>query len=273
MTRILTGMVLGILLVLALAGGALYFTLFVMLIVLFSAIEFSNIFFRGHLIALKTVVIFFSLTFPLNLYARLSGLFSVRETFIIATLFVLAPILFMLSRGAVKDFIISVPMAIIGPLWVGYLISYTVAIYYIRIENLHYGLQLIFLLAFLVTGNDIGAYYIGKAFGKTSLSPVYSPLKTWEGAFGGLAMALFNGTIVHFFFAPLLPLHHILILAVLVVVAGSYGDLFASVFKRSCNVKDAGGILPGHGGLLDRLDSFAFATPVFYWYLYFTVLS
>lgn len=273
MKRIITGIVLGVLFILSLFGGGIYWLLFVLLVVLIGSLEFSGIFFRGKLLALKMLTIGGTLIFPINKYLHIIDAFSVPETFIIAMLFVLAPTVFMLNRGAVEDFIISVPMAIIGPLWVGYLMSYTIPLYHMSIDGLPRGVEIVFLLAFLVTGNDIGAYYIGRDFGKKPLSPIYSPQKTWEGAFGGLLMAMANGALVHYCFLQRFPLEHILILAVLVVVAGSFGDLFASVFKRSCKVKDAGGILPGHGGIFDRMDSFAFATPVYYWYLYYFVAS
>jgi len=273
MTRIFTGIGLVALLFAGLILGGWFWVGFIMLIVLFASWEFADIFFKGRLLALKLIVVLGGLIFPLNKYMTINGLYSLSEGFLFAMLFVLTPTLYMISKGTIEEFIINVPMAIIGPLWSGYLISYTVPLYYMRIEGVNEGIALVFLLAMLVTGNDIGAYYFGRMFGKTPLSPVFSPNKTWEGAAGGLGLALFNGILAHYTFLPTIGMQHVIALSIIVVIAGDYGDLFESVFKRSCNVKDAGGILPGHGGIFDRLDSFAFATPVFYFYLFYFVAS
>lgn len=123
--------------------------------------------------------------------------------------------------------------------------------------------RVMFLLA-LVWCTDIGAYFIGKTWGRRRLAPMISPGKTWEGALGGFLAALVFAVVVGFLVLPGPP--QILTLALLVAVTvlfSDFGDLFVSLMKRHRGVKDSGHILPGHGGVLDRLDSLFAAAPVF----------
>lgn len=117
------------------------------------------------------------------------------------------------------------------------------------------------LLAFaLAWGSDTSAYFVGRKFGKTKLAPRISPKKTLEGAAGGLAGSVLCAILISLF-VPALPVVDAIALAVIAGVAGQGGDLFESVLKRSSGVKDSGGILPGHGGLLDRVDALVFTAP------------
>jgi phosphatidate cytidylyltransferase len=131
------------------------------------------------------------------------------------------------------------------------------------------GVQLLFLIIGVIACSDIGAYYVGKAFGKHLLSPELSPKKTQEGAFGGLIAGLLFGLsvalVINF------PLHHAFILSTLLVICGALGDLVESKLKREAGVKDSGGLLAGHGGLLDRLDSYLFSVAVAYYYIHWIV--
>jgi phosphatidate cytidylyltransferase len=105
--------------------------------------------------------------------------------------------------------------------------------------------------------SDTFAYFAGRKFGKTKLAPRISPKKTVEGAMGGLLGSLIGG-IGMSFFIPALPILDAAALAIIAGIAGQAGDLFESVLKRSAGVKDSGGILPGHGGILDRTDALMF---------------
>lgn len=113
------------------------------------------------------------------------------------------------------------------------------------------------LLIFTLWVNDTMAYIVGSWIGKTPLSPI-SPKKTWEGTVGGLILAVIVMCIAAFFTAKL-SLTNTAIIALLVGIAGTYGDLFQSKLKRLAGVKDSGTLLPGHGGFLDRFDSLLFA--------------
>ena len=124
----------------------------------------------------------------------------------------------------------------------------------------------------LVWVNDSAAYLIGKNFGKQKLFPRISPKKTVEGFLGGL----FFSCVASFFIAlytETLNSTHWLILAIIVSVFGTFGDLIESKFKRQAGVKDSGVIMPGHGGLMDRLDSLIFAAPFIYLFLRIIVID
>jgi phosphatidate cytidylyltransferase len=130
--------------------------------------------------------------------------------------------------------------------------------------NFHYPLAFLLLL----WANDTGAYLIGRKFGRSKLFERHSPQKTWEGFIGGIATSAGVSLIVAYFFKDLLWNQWVSV-AILISCFGTLGDLIESMFKRSINVKDSGGILPGHGGLLDRFDGLLLAAPIVYTYLYF----
>ncbi len=111
---------------------------------------------------------------------------------------------------------------------------------------------------------DTAAYYVGRAIGKHKLSPILSPKKSWEGAIASVAGSLILGLLYLGHFTPDIPLWEIIIMAVVGNVAGQLGDLAESAMKRGAGVKDSGNILPGHGGILDRVDSSLFAIPIIY---------
>ena len=119
----------------------------------------------------------------------------------------------------------------------------------------------------LVWTNDVFAYLVGSAIGKHKLYEKLSPKKTWEGSIGGFLFTLGFAWIFSVF-ASNLDLIHWLWLGVIISVAASLGDLAESLLKRNADVKDAGTILPGHGGILDRFDAVLFATPFVFFYLY-----
>jgi len=123
---------------------------------------------------------------------------------------------------------------------------------------------------FLVAmGSDVGAYFIGKNFGKRKLVPKISPNKTWEGFIGGHLLAIGFAALSTVWFFPELPYKISIPLALVMSLVGCAGDLAESAMKRSAGAKDAANILPGHGGLLDRLDSLLFNAPIFYYFARF----
>jgi len=123
------------------------------------------------------------------------------------------------------------------------------------------GQLLLMFLIVLIASADVGAYFGGRAFGRHKLAPLVSPGKTWEGFFAGMlgaGAAAWAGA--RFFGQPVLPWLAVCLPVALVSVAG---DLVESMFKRHAGLKDSGGLLPGHGGVLDRIDSFTAAAPIF----------
>lgn len=130
------------------------------------------------------------------------------------------------------------------------------------------GLFSVSLVLLATFATDVGAYALGSIFGKTKLIPAVSPNKTIEGAAGGILFPLAFIFVVYYFVslavAPPFPVWQALVVTAVVAIAGQLGDLFASLLKRWVGVKDTGQFLPGHGGVLDRLDSALIALPIGY---------
>jgi len=133
----------------------------------------------------------------------------------------------------------------------------------LKITSFQSGKALLLYLLLLVWAADIGAYLAGKQWGKNKLIPAVSPGKTVEGFSGGLGLSLVVSVVAYFYFKPGQSVVWFF-LAVAIGVIALIGDLFISMLKRRTGVKDTGHILPGHGGILDRLDSLIAAAPLFY---------
>ncbi len=127
----------------------------------------------------------------------------------------------------------------------------------------------IILIFFAVLFTDTGCYYFGSKFGKHKLAPVISPNKTIEGSIGGTLSAMFISLLIGHFIN--LAWYHCVIVGALIAALAQIGDLCESMLKRDAGVKDSGNILPGHGGFLDRTDSYVFTLPVLYYYFQYVV--
>ncbi|AUD59812.1 MAG: phosphatidate cytidylyltransferase [Gammaproteobacteria bacterium] len=126
----------------------------------------------------------------------------------------------------------------------------------------YFGPVLVLLVMLIVWAADSGAYFVGKAIGKTKLMPAVSPAKTLEGLLGGLATTMIVVAIV-MYYSPEQELGLVVAVTLFVALVSALGDLSESMFKRAACIKDSGTILPGHGGVLDRIDSLTAALPVF----------
>jgi len=136
----------------------------------------------------------------------------------------------------------------------------------IQIPGQSYTAEFTLVFFFTLWANDTGAYLSGRSFGKTKLFPKISPNKTWEGTIGGAILAILIAYNCSIYFTSLSRVEWV-ILATLVVVFGSLGDLVESMLKRSYGIKDSGTILPGHGGILDRFDGLLIAAPIVFSYI------
>jgi phosphatidate cytidylyltransferase len=159
-----------------------------------------------------------------------------------------------------KDTIVDVAVTILGMIYVGWFFSYII---FVRSLTEHGGY--LFFLLFTVWAMDIMSYLAGKYFGRTSLAPSISPKKTWEGSVAGFMVCLMAAGI--FSWTAQLEIWHALTLGVLIGIFGQLSDLIESLIKREAGAKDSSDLLPGHGGVLDRIDSFILTAPLLYYYV------
>ena len=162
------------------------------------------------------------------------------------------------AQGVSDEIAAQVTVLLLAQIFVVLPIFY---LYRLREANLYFPI----ILVVTIWASDTGAYFIGKTFGKKRLAPRISPKKTYAGLFG----ALFGGAVLTLAFGKLLGINlfESIVVGVMVGLLGQLGDIFESIVKRVYNVKDSSGLIPGHGGMLDRIDSFLFSAPFFYHYL------
>ena len=181
------------------------------------------------------------------------GMFAVLPAFV-TTIILLIPIL----RNRVEGQLQTIALAILGYVYIGWMFGHLA---FLANATNAYGYLL--YLIFAVEVNDVAAYVFGKLFGRHLLRSRISPKKTWEGSLGALAVSMALPWALRFSFPEFAPRE--LILAGLIVgVTGQLGDLSMSVIKRDLGIKDMGALIRGHGGILDRIDSLIYATPLFF---------
>ncbi len=157
-----------------------------------------------------------------------------------------------------RDALARASAAIFPALYLGLPVGAMVALRALR------GRETLFLLLLTVMISDTAQYYSGRAFGRRLLAPAVSPKKTVEGAVGGIVFGTALFTLVGAWWLPAMPTALRALVGATVVVLGIVGDLFESMLKRSAGVKDSSALIPGHGGVLDRIDALLFAAPIYY---------
>ena len=233
-----------------------------------STIEFNKLTNQtgvGYYIAFAIIYIYFALTeFYLNSNFELNSWFNdLKDTLLIFSIFV--------SLFLLRDLFSSknLPGILVKKYFrfIFYITSSFVFIYLIANFKGFYDPSIILGCFILIWVNDSFAYIVGKSFGKQKLFYSISPHKTVEGFLGGLLFCCISASIVSRYIDETLSTPKWLIIAIIVSVFGTLGDLIESKLKRESNVKDSGKIMPGHGGILDRLDSIIFASPYSYLFL------
>jgi phosphatidate cytidylyltransferase len=188
---------------------------------------------------------------------------------VVPMLFTLGIIISLITLLARKDKFNAFPgwaWTLAGVLYAGWLLGYLVSL-----RGIEDGRNWVFFALFCTFGSDTAAFFIGKAFGRHKLAPSISPGKTVEGALGGLLGAV-GVSLLFLLSSPLslssrLEWWQAVTLGILVSVFGQLGDLVESLLKRNAGAKDSGNLLPGHGGVLDRVDSIIFAVVVVYYWI------
>jgi phosphatidate cytidylyltransferase len=181
------------------------------------------------------------------------GLFMALPVYIVS-LVLAVPIARNQTRGQLRN----VALAVLGFVYIGWMFSH---VGFLANSPHAYGYLLFLLLA--VEGTDVAAFISGKLFGRRKLREAISPNKTWGGALGALAFAMVLPWLLWFSF-PHFGWLQLVLAGLIVGIGGQLGDLTLSMIKRDIGVKDMGSLIPGHGGLLDRVDSLIFAAPLFF---------
>ncbi len=188
--------------------------------------------------------------------------------------FVLVMLYSLLIDRDIQRTLEATALTFLGVLYLGIPASYMVALKSSDAHAFHgyagMGADLVFTLFIVVWLGDTGAYLIGSFFGKHKLAPKISPGKSVEGAIANVVFNFIGAIIAKFWFFTRLSWQDVIVISLVVGVTGIMGDLIESMWKRRAGIKDSAGLIPGHGGLLDRLDSFAISAPLMYYYfLYF----
>jgi phosphatidate cytidylyltransferase len=171
----------------------------------------------------------------------------------------LAVAVWLMTSGASGTALIhGAAAAMFAPLYIGLPLGALAAIHAVA------GREAVVTLVVAVAASDSFQYYSGRAFGRRPLAPTLSPKKTIEGAIGGFLLAPLVLVAIAHWWLPRAPPLTVWVVGLGMVLAGIAGDLFESALKRAAGVKDSGALIPGHGGVLDRIDALLFATPLFY---------
>lgn len=251
------------------------FTALIVIFGILAALEFYRMVAAAKVLPLT----YFGLTWTaLLILSRNSELLSALQSYFspvlftpfLLTLAVVPPLIWCLSRRQKEGAFASWVWTIAGILYIGWLLSHLVAL-----RGLEGGRNWVFFVLFVTWASDTTAFFTGRKLGRHKLAPGISPGKTWEGSIGGIGAAIAMSIL---FFTPTpfqLPLAYwqAIPLSIAVSILGQLGDLTESLLKRNMGVKDSGRLMPGHGGLLDRMDSIIFAGVVVYYFASFAGLS
>jgi len=254
-------------------GGEPGFTALMVIFGILAALEFYRMVAMSKAPPLTYFGLIWTALFILSRNSELLAILEPRFNLSLVTPLLLASavvlsLIGLLSRRQKEGAFTSWAWTIAGILYVGWLLSHLVAL-----RGLDAGRNWVFFALFTTWASDTTAFFIGRKLGRHKLAPNISPGKTWEGATGGILGAI----IVSILFFTATPFHlpltywQAIPLSILVSIFGQVGDLVESLLKRNMGVKDSGKLLPGHGGVLDRMDSIIFAGIVVYYYVIWAI--
>jgi phosphatidate cytidylyltransferase len=261
--RWLTGIILApILFIVILFGSEKIFSAVVIIVIFGGVWEYNNMVFGKKFLKEKIEGLIFAIIIPL--FVLLGSVQYILAVLAFSVLFVF--ILFLWSVKESNQDVLSVAKVLFGIMYIPFLMSY-----FISLRMLDKGALWIIFVLVLAFAGDIVALYAGKYLGKHKLVPLVSPGKTVEGLIGLVFGSTLTCLIFGYYFFPEIPLTQIGILAFTGSIIGQLGDICESAIKRNYGLKDAGSLLPGHGGILDRLDCLIFIAPFVYYYRIFVI--
>jgi phosphatidate cytidylyltransferase len=263
--RIITGLIFAAIVAVLIILGGIPLVAAACIVAVLACIEFYRIVRARDVQPLAWFGMVFAVLLIINAYIRQFNLsfLPYPPDFILPLLLALMtviPLIWVLFKSNKDNAFINWGWTIGGILYTGWLLSY-----YVTIRQMENGMGWLFLVLSCTALCDLGAYVIGSNLGKHAMASSVSPGKTWEGAAGGLAFSVVAAVILAIGFK--LPLYYWQMVAagLIIGVFAEIGDLVESLLKRNMQVKDAGSLLPGHGGFLDRIDSHLLIAPVAYY--------
>ena len=216
----------------------------------------------------RNAVFWVYLSIPFQYYWVATGWYGMFIIFIPVYLFLLIPVRMVLN-GETDGFIKSAGMLHWAAMLTIFSVSHVAYLLVLPVKNaLAGGVGLVLFLLIMTQFNDVSQYLWGKLFGKHKIIPKVSPNKTWQGFIGGMLTI----TVLAGFVAPYLtPLNQLegFLAGIIISVSGFFGDVVISSVKRDLHIKDSGSLIPGHGGILDRMDSLIYTAPLFFHYIYY----
>lgn len=217
----------------------------------------------------RRVLFWAYLSIPIQFYWAAIGWFSMFIIFIPVYMFLFIPFRLLLSQQT-KGFLKSAGTIQWGLMITVFALSHMAFLLVMPsiIQIPISGAGLLLYLVFLTQFNDVAQYTCGKLFGKHKIIPAISPKKTWEGFLGGVIFTSLAATLIYSLITPFSILIAI-VTGLIISISGFIGDVTISAVKRDAGIKDASSMIPGHGGILDRVDSLTFAAPLFFHYVYF----
>lgn len=195
-----------------------------------------------------------------------SGLYRGDISALIVAAGVLGLLVWPLLRRGVEGALEAWALAVAGPMYVGWSLSHAVTL-----RQLDQGWEWVFFVLLSTFATDTSAFFVGRLLGRSPMAPSISPGKTWEGAVGGFVGAIVASLVLAWLLGLSVSMWQVVLLGVLVGIFAQVGDLAESLLKRAAGVKDAGALVPGHGGILDRLDSVVFTVVVVYYVLVWVI--
>jgi phosphatidate cytidylyltransferase len=192
----------------------------------------------------------------ISIYDIYSLNYSIKNVFI--TFFIILSFVVQLFKKDYSKVLTEISITIFGSIYLGYLFSFL-----LKIKDLPNGNYFLISLLIITWANDSGAYLIGTKLGKNKIFPKISPKKTIEGSIGGIIFGIAGTFALKGWLS--LTFNELLFLGLIISIIAQLGDLFESILKRGSGIKDSGTLVPGHGGILDCLDSLIFTAPVFYY--------
>ena len=259
--RIITGAILGVIMIFGLLFKLESALLICIIILVFSALEWKTLFIKQNSNFQNSSILFSFIIWLGLILLNYFGIIQIPQ--IVIQLIYLVQIIFLLVFIQLTFNSNASLLTIKTLYYIPYILLPILILCLFIIQDFSPNSKWIMCFIAMNWSNDVFAYFVGRKIGRTPLAITISPKKTREGAFGGLLGAILCGLLLNnYFLNEKMSIPFILILSILIWIFGTIGDLFESKLKRIIQVKDSGTLLPGHGGFLDRFDSFLFIIPI-----------